>query len=123
MFFNIAYDIMGGGASAPDNLVKNKNYKETILFIGIIVLFVLICISIYFIRNYLDKKRNSIETKLSKQKIDNFNTSELKCLICNEDSNGKHFCKTCFNKYKNATIELKITNIINNPSSDEEEHE
>ena len=33
---------------------------------------------------------------------------ELTCITCGEDSNGKHFCKSCYNKYKNKIVLIKI---------------
>ena len=35
---------------------------------------------------------------------------ELKCIICGEPSNGKHFCYACYNKYKDRSIDIRITN-------------
>lgn len=37
------------------------------------------------------------------------NTDELTCLICGKTSNGKHFCFDCWNKYKDKSIDLRIT--------------
>lgn len=39
-------------------------------------------------------------------KVDN----ELTCIICGEPSNGKHFCLSCWNKYKSQSIDIRITN-------------
>ena len=36
--------------------------------------------------------------------------SELTCIICGEPSSGKHFCKNCYNKYKERSIDLRISN-------------
>ena len=36
--------------------------------------------------------------------------NELKCIICGKNSNGKHFCIECWNKYKDKSIDLRITN-------------
>ena len=36
--------------------------------------------------------------------------SELTCIICGEPSNGKHFCLSCFHKYKDRAIDIRITN-------------
>ena len=33
---------------------------------------------------------------------------ELTCIICGEPSNGYHFCKTCYAKYGNHPIDLRI---------------
>ncbi len=40
----------------------------------------------------------------------NRDNDELTCIICGEPSNGKHFCFQCWNKYKNKSIDLRITN-------------
>lgn len=34
------------------------------------------------------------------------------CIICGNDSGNKYFCKSCYNRFKNQTITLKITNCI-----------
>ena len=36
--------------------------------------------------------------------------ANIDCLICGENSNGKHFCSTCYNKYKNKAIDIRIEN-------------
>ncbi len=35
--------------------------------------------------------------------------NELTCIICDELSNGKHFCLNCYRRYKNKEILLKIS--------------
>ena len=35
---------------------------------------------------------------------------ELTCIICGEPSNGKHFCIDCYKKYKDRSIDIRITN-------------
>lgn len=35
-------------------------------------------------------------------------TSDLKCIICGDDSNGKHFCRKCYAKYKDKVLYLQI---------------
>lgn len=40
-------------------------------------------------------------------------TDELTCIICNEPSNGKHFCFKCYQKYKNRSVDIRITNCNN----------
>lgn len=37
------------------------------------------------------------------------NAEELVCIICGEPSNGKHFCLKCWGKYKDKSIDLRIT--------------
>lgn len=36
--------------------------------------------------------------------------TELTCIICNAPSNGKHFCMDCWKKYKDKSIDIRITN-------------
>lgn len=36
------------------------------------------------------------------------NTSELTCIICGEQSNGKHFCLKCYRKYRERTIAIEV---------------
>lgn len=45
--------------------------------------------------------------------------SELTCIICGEPSNGKHFCRSCYYKHKDGSIDIRIihcseTQIIDN---------
>ena len=35
---------------------------------------------------------------------------ELTCIICGKISNGKHFCLSCYNEYKNHSVDIRITN-------------
>lgn len=37
-------------------------------------------------------------------------TNELNCIICGENSNNKHFCYSCYKKYKDRAIDIRITN-------------
>lgn len=37
-------------------------------------------------------------------------TNTLTCLLCGADSNGKHFCKSCYAKYKDKSIDIRIKN-------------
>ena len=37
------------------------------------------------------------------------NDSDLTCIICGEPSDGKHFCKTCYFKYKDRSVDIRIT--------------
>lgn len=36
--------------------------------------------------------------------------NDLTCIICGEPSNGKHFCYDCWAKYKEKSIDIRITN-------------
>lgn len=44
---------------------------------------------------------------------------KITCLICGENSNGLHFCKKCYNKYKNRSIDIRITNCAETEILDE----
>lgn len=35
--------------------------------------------------------------------------SELTCIICGQISNGKHFCYTCYQKYKDRAVDIRIS--------------
>lgn len=35
--------------------------------------------------------------------------NELTCIICGHPSKGKHFCLDCYHKYKNRSIDIRIT--------------
>lgn len=45
--------------------------------------------------------------------------NELTCIICGEPSNGKHFCLKCWNKYKDKSIDIRITHCNNTQILDE----
>lgn len=38
------------------------------------------------------------------------NDNELTCIICGQISNGKHFCRSCYAKYKDKAIDVRIKN-------------
>ena len=35
---------------------------------------------------------------------------KISCIICGQPSNGKHFCYNCWKKYKDKSIDIRITN-------------
>ncbi len=37
------------------------------------------------------------------------NIVSLKCIICNQNSNGMHFCRDCYAKYKDRSVDIRIT--------------
>lgn len=46
---------------------------------------------------------------------ENVNNSELTCIICGEPSNGKHFCRSCYAKYKDRSVDKvteKVSSIV-----------
>lgn len=44
---------------------------------------------------------------------------ELTCIICGQPSNGKHFCKACYFKYKDRSVDIRITNCTKTQILDE----
>lgn len=45
--------------------------------------------------------------------------SELTCIICGEPSNGKHFCRSCYAKYKDRSVDIRITHCMETEILDE----
>lgn len=45
--------------------------------------------------------------------------SELTCIICGEPSNGKHFCYKCYRKYKDRSVDIRITHCVETEILDE----
>lgn len=46
------------------------------------------------------------ETESEKREIKD---NSLSCILCGNPSNGKHFCLDCWNKYKDKSIDIRIT--------------
>ena len=46
-------------------------------------------------------------------------SESIRCIICGEDSNGKHFCRNCYNKYKDRSIDIRITHCTDTEILDE----
>ena len=51
--------------------------------------------------------------------FENADASELTCLICGEPSNGKHFCRSCYAKYKDRSVDIRITHCTETEILDE----
>ena len=58
--------------------------------------------------------KTAIVKELPKEEI-----SELTCFFCQEPSNGKHFCKECYFKYKDREIDVHITHLCDWKITDE----
>lgn len=54
--------------------------------------------------------RKDVTCDCKKPKEETTVGNDLTCIICGEPSNGKHFCLKCWNKYKDKSIDLRITN-------------
>lgn len=59
----------------------------------------------------IGKKCNCKKQHVEKEKTTE-SSSELTCIICGEPSNGKHFCKSCYYKYKDKVVYLQIKKCI-----------
>ena len=63
------------------------------------------------------------EVQVNSQDLDeataNTATNDLTCIICGEPSNGKHFCKKCYAKYKDHSIDIRITHCTETAILDE----
>lgn len=53
-------------------------------------------------------RRNNSENISDKKDI-NYRSNDLKCIICGQVSNGLHFCHNCYTKYKDRSIDIRIT--------------
>ena len=42
------------------------------------------------------------------EEIEEITDSELTCIICGKPSNGKHFCVSCYHKYKNKVVYIQV---------------
>ncbi|MBQ3506468.1 MAG: hypothetical protein IJA89_06840 [Clostridia bacterium] len=47
------------------------------------------------------------------------NSEELTCIICGEPSNGKHFCLKCYHKYKDRSVDIRISQCTDTEILDE----
>lgn len=54
-------------------------------------------------------KSNQVCDKCSSNKSATAVNRELTCIICGEPSNGKHFCKSCYFKYKDRSVDIRIS--------------
>ncbi len=85
------------------------------IVIIIISLIILIIYKIHSIKNDYENYISQLEEKnaSNQEEIDKlqFKIQNTKCILCNELSNGKHFCYSCYSKYKNRTFDLRIKNL------------
>lgn len=64
-------------------------------------------------------KSEASENDNKLKKATDSGTDELSCIICGQPSNGKHFCRMCYFKYKDRAVDLRITNCTKTEILDE----
>lgn len=64
-------------------------------------------------------KGHNCNEKKEEPKEEKQSSDELTCIICGNPSNGKHFCFDCWNKYKDKSIDIRITHCNNTQILDE----
>lgn len=56
-------------------------------------------------------QKETLQPKEAKKTSDSSSaTSDLTCIICGQPSNGLHFCRDCYHKYKDREIDIHIKN-------------
>ncbi len=69
-------------------------------------------------KNEVNDELTKMQSKKLKEQIAKANSLQkninaTKCLFCEAPSNGKHFCKECYHKYKDRSIDVRIKNCSN----------
>lgn len=67
----------------------------------------------------IDKPCNCAPAPLVAETKVEDNVPTLKCIICGQDSNGYHFCRSCYAKYKDRAVDIRITHCIETEILDE----
>ena len=75
-------------------------FIASIIILIVVAVVALACLVIWFLAK-LFSPVDDYSTKKS---------SGISCVVCGNDSNGKHFCYDCYNKHKDHTILLKVEN-------------
>lgn len=65
---------------------------------------------------HLVNERCSCKQIITKTSLNN---SSLKCIICGQPSSGLHFCRNCYAKYKDRSVDIRITNCTETEILDE----
>lgn len=63
--------------------------------------------------------KKSCECSKKATKTNTTNSDELTCLLCKKPSNGMHFCKECYFKYKDREMDIHIKNLYEWTITDE----
>ncbi len=65
-----------------------------------------------------DEKDNTYRFVNFDNKLKNFVQNEtdceveLNCIICGQNTKGFHFCRDCYSKYKNRSVDIRVTNCL-----------
>lgn len=70
-----------------------------------------------FVNTYYNNNKKT--EQYENNEWENKSSNELTCLICGNTSNGKHFCLDCWNKYKDKSIDMRITHCSSTQILDE----
>ena len=65
----------------------------------------------FFIETATGKILNSPSKNEKDKEETKKNTEEITCLLCGENSNGKHFCISCYHEYKNRSVDIRLKNL------------
>ena len=99
--------------------IEYNNNNIGIFFIVIVVIISAVLLFWYLWRvNKEDKTKNSQTDEKNTQEYEipsdegSISTEQdsFSCIICNEKTDAKHFCKNCYEKYKNSSLIVKIIN-------------
>ncbi len=65
------------------------------------------------------KEQKNESKKHETEKETETKQEEITCIICGQPSNNKHFCKSCYFKYKDRSVDIRITNCTKTEILDE----
>ncbi len=78
------------------------------------LIIVFLCYKIHRNKNDYEDYISQLEEQLSIEQDEakqlRLKISSTRCFLCNAPSNGKHFCYTCYSKYKSKAIDIRIKN-------------
>ena len=64
-------------------------------------------------------KPKSVKKQTKIEEAETTASDELTCIICGKPSNGKHFCPSCFYKYKDRAVDIRIIHCMETKVLDE----
>ena len=61
-------------------------------------------------KNYVNETKLVLKAEQQKTEQLQKKIDDTKCIICNKNSYGKHFCFSCYSKFKNQSFDVRIKN-------------